>query len=127
MKAKIVSRLPQIKFIHCFDVRNTPDTMCKTKPGLIVVFCLAYRFIIIYTYRVDIYIYMLIPQVPCQLNLLHSAGNILASDPKGVCPASFLVERVISLLVAEPGSCAWWCAFGSTVGVCTGANELHGS
>ena len=74
-----------------------------------------------------IYIYMLIPHVPCQLNVLHSAGNILASDPKGVCPASFLVERVISLLVAEPGSCAWWCAFGSTVGVCTGANQLHGS
>lgn len=42
---------------------------------------------------------MLIPQVPCQLYLLHSAGNILASDPKGVCPASFLVERVISLYI----------------------------
>ena len=49
---------------------------------------------------------------------------------RSACPAEFLVELVISLLVAEPwsGSHAWGaCGKGSTVGAQTGANELFWS
>ena len=58
MKAKIVSRLPQIKFIQLLWRSEHPGHHVQNKTRIDNCFCLAYRFIIIYTYRVDIYIYV---------------------------------------------------------------------